>query len=463
MSGRARVASLALAAAVASALAGCVPRESSEVAIYRSVLDEGLDAGVPLEPGAEVGVAEVMRLANAGNEALAIEGETYLQSLIDRRRAAAAFLPTISLAPSYQWRDASSSSSPDEGAINTPLRLDAAVSPVRDVAVLKQSGSTVEQRRALLRDFQDTLLLDTARTHYDVILAERAVDVLENSLKVQEERVSEARVRLDAGLIGPLDVSLSESQSAQTAATLILAKARVLTGRSVLEVLAAAPVAGTKLVDDVDLPGSLPGIEAALAQAAERRQDLAAAARGVEAAGHQVRSAYGQYFPSVTLNLQYFLQRDSDPTNLHWSSLIQASLPLFSAGLIEADVREALSVLRQAKLDYSLTEREVRRDVEVALTNLHASFDRVEQGKVQVRSASDALEQAEGLYDAGLSTNLERLVAQDRLLNAQLELVTAELDTKVFYLDLRRTTGTLHELAGLERVETATEQHAKAR
>jgi outer membrane protein TolC len=139
------------------------------------------------------------------------------------------------------------------------------------------------------------------------------------------------------------------------------------------------------------------------------------------------------------------------------------SLPLFSAGLIEADVRESLSLLRQAKLVYSRTEREVRRDVAVALTNLRASFDRVEQGRVQVRSAGDALEQAEGLYNAGLSTNLARLIAQDQLLAAQLEVVIAEADTKIFYLDLRRTTGTLHELIGLERADDTTGQHAKAR
>ncbi len=458
------IATLLLVATSALAVtSGCVPRESTEIAVYRDVLDAGLDVPAPEAPFEKIGVADVMALASRGNESLAIEGETYIQSIIDRRRAAAAFLPTISLAPSYQWRDASSNSSPDEGALNTPLRLDSALSPVRDVSVLQQAGSTIEERRALLRDFQDSLLLDTARTHLDVILAERAVEVLENSLRLQEERVDEARVRLDAGIIGPLDVSLTEAQAAQTAATLIEAKARVRTGRSVLELLAAAPVTETNLVDDLALPPSLPELEVALIDAHARRQDLLAAERAVEAGGHRVRSAYGQYFPSVTLNLQYFLQRDSDPINLHWSSLIQASLPLFSAGLIEADVRESLSLLRQAKLAYSLTEREVKRDVEVALTNLRASFDRVEQGRIQVRSAGDALSQAEGLYAAGLSTNLERLIAQDRLLTAQLELVTAELDTKVFYLDLRRTTGTLHELIGLERTEVVAKANAEAR
>jgi len=455
---------LLLATAATMSLLGCVPRESTEVAVYRSLLDDGLDSAALTMPGAEVGVADVMVLATVGNESLAIEGEEYLQSLINRRRAAAVFLPTLSLAPSYTWRDSTSGdSSGDEDGFDTPLRLGAAVSPVRDVAVLKETGSTVEQQRALLLDFQDALLLDVARTHYDVILSERADTVLENSLRVQEERVQDARTRLDAGIIGPLDVSLTEAQAAQTAATLITARARARTGRSVLEVIAAAPLAETKLVDDLVLPPTLPDLETELEEAAARREDLIAAARRIDAAGHRVRSAYGQYFPSVTLNLQYFLQRGSDPTSLHWSSLIQASLPLFSAGLIEADVRESLSELRQAKLEYSRTEREVRRDVEVALTNLRASFDRVGQGEVQVRSAGDALEQAEGLYNAGLSTNLERLVAQDRLLNAQLELVIAELDTKVFYLDLRRTTGTLHELIGLEREGTEAQSVAKAR
>jgi len=195
---------------------GCTPRESTEVAVYRSVLDAGLDPSMLIEQDAAVDVTDSMALANAGNESLAIAGETYLQSIIDRRRAAATFLPTIALAPSYSRNDDEGSSSRDSTGFDTPVAVGMAVSPVRDVAVLRSSGATIEERRAQLLDFQDTLLLDVARTHYSVILAERAVDVLENSLRVQEERVNEARVRLDAGLIGPLDVSLSEAQAAQT-------------------------------------------------------------------------------------------------------------------------------------------------------------------------------------------------------------------------------------------------------
>lgn len=434
---------------------GCIPREAKEIAVYRDLLDAGLDRGKLADERAPVDVVGSMALASVGSESLAIEGETYLQSILDRRRAAATFLPTISLAPSYTWTDDRGTTNRDSEGVNTPVDLGMAVNPVRDLAALRASGATVEERRALLLDFQDALLLDVARTHYGVILAERAVDVLENSLRVQEERVNDAKVRLDAGLIGPLDVSLSEAQAAQTSAGLIEARTRVQTGRSLLGFLTAAPMESRLLRDELVVPSDVPSFDGLLAEAEIRRQDVEAAARRVDAAALDVQSAYGQYFPSFSLDLQYFLQRGTDPTGLQWATLIQASLPLFSAGVIEADVRTALSRLRQAKLGYARVRRQVRRDIQVAAENLRSSFERMGRRRVQAESAGDALEQAEGLYRAGLTTNLERLIAQDRLLAAQLELVNAELDTKVFYLDLRRTVGTLHELVGLERLALA--------
>ena len=49
--------------------------------------------------------------------------------------------------------------------------------------------------------------------------------------------------------------------------------------------------------------------------------------------------------------------------------------------------------------------------------------------------------QAEETYNVGLSTNLERLTAQDQLLTAQLGLASEQFDHKFFYLVLLRTTG----------------------
>src|SRR5690606_18363338 len=150
----------------------------------------------------------------------------------------------------------------------------------------------------------------------------------------------------------------------------------------------------------------------------------------IDAAGERVKAAYGEYFPRISADLQMFLLRETEPTELDWTSLIQLNIPLFSAGVIEADVRIALSDLLDAKLLRSELARIIQQQVEVAIANLAEATSRVEQLKVQVKAASDALEQATGLYSVGLATNLEQVEAQDRLLSAQLQLVTAELDRK---------------------------------
>ena len=446
-----RLAALLFSIGVVFGAVSCAVDEQREIATYRDVLDRGA-APAPEVVGDRLGVLDTMRLVNARYEPLSIAGEDYLQALIDVRRAAAAFLPTISLSPSYRWDE--NTGSRRSTAFDTPLEAGMQVSPIRDAAELRRTRAAADESRALLLDLQDTVLLDAARAHYEVIRAERAVGVLEDSLRIQDERVADARGRYEAGVVRPIDVSLTESQAAQTAVDLVVARNAVATGRSFLAFLTSAPVQELPVIDDFEAPASIrESLDELWAAAEARRQDILAAERRIEAARELVEYAYGHYFPTVSLNVQVFLQRDSEPTDLDITSLLRVSLPLFSAGLIEADVRTALSVLRQAKLEQTLVRRTARRDVEIACRNLEYAADRVEQLRVQQRVAQEALDQAEGSYEAGLGTNLERLAAQDRLLSTQLQLVNAEFDVKVQALDLLRTTGRLHELIGLERDE----------
>src|SRR5688500_1626329 len=79
---------------------GCAVDQKKEVARYEEVLRANLLASeqefspAPA-PGAPLTLRQALDLANRQNERLAIEGENYLQALIERKRAAAAFLPTV--------------------------------------------------------------------------------------------------------------------------------------------------------------------------------------------------------------------------------------------------------------------------------------------------------------------------------------------------------------------------------
>jgi outer membrane protein TolC len=295
----------------------------------------------------------------------------------------------------------------------------------------------------LLLDAQAAVLLDVARTYYQVLRSERSVAVLLASLATQDERVRDIRARQKAGIARPLDTAQTEAQAAATRVSLIAAQNDVATGRSTLSFLLGVPANDSPLVDEAQLPQAAPSLAALQDQAARQRQDLSAAVQALEAAKLSVNAAIAQYYPSVTLNVNYFLSRQSTPTESDWNYLLSANLPIFSAGLIEANVRQAWSLLRQAKLSETQVRRQVVQDVEVACQNFQASRDRLKELQVQLAAAEEALRQAEQSYRVGLATNLERLTAQDALLSAQLQLASERYNQKVFYLNLLRAAGAL--------------------
>ena len=246
-----------------------------------------------------------------------------------------------------------------------------------------------------------------------------------------------------AGVARPVDVSLTEAQLAKTRNTLIQAEDDVKNGRAMLAFLIGVPEVNGPLTDGLTVPSMDWQIEPLLKLASTHRQDLIAEHERVKVATATLEVAWGKYFPSVSLNLTHYLSRDTFPSDVDWTSLIQVNVPIFSAGLIHADVRTAYSRLRQARLSELYVQRQGLKDLQMAVENLRRDDQLIDQLDIQVKSAQEGMRQADAAFDAGLGTNLERLIAQDELLAAELAISTARFDRNVDYLRLLRVTGTL--------------------
>lgn len=438
----------ALFYAVSIVLAGgCAAHQEKDVSHYRNALELGerpqFRAGEPLS------LQTAVLLTNATNERLSIEGENYLQAIINRKRSVASFLPTLDLVPSFIFRDATSTTAPglsDERLLDVPLSGQVTLfDGLRNLNRLKSSDLAIEERLWLLLDLRESLLLDVAQVYYRVLRAERLAVVLENSVAVQQERVRDMLSRQRVGVVRPLDVAQTEAQLSQTRVLLLNAQSSVQTGRATLAFLTGAEVKTSPLTDEFKLPEQPRTLDELMTLAAVQRQDLAAAAAAAEGARREVDVAIGQYAPLIGLNLDYFLSRDSLPDDRDWTGLLVANIPIFSGGRIEADVREAWSRFRQAVLFYSLLRRQIRQDVEVSLEDVRTSILRMAELREQLRAAQEALRQAESAYKAGLGTNLERVTAQDEVLNAELLLTSEEYEQKVFYLAAYRAVGAITE------------------
>ncbi len=431
-------------------LAGCAVDQKKEVATYRDVLGvKSPPSAAQVEPNAPLTLTEALERANAHNEQLAIKGEEYLQALIDKKRAVAGFLPTVSLAPTYTRQEnvtiPGAPSFFDQVVLprtfDVPVASQMNVNVPQNLARLRATEATAAQQRSLLLDLQSTILLDVANVYYQVLLSEAQGRVLEYSVSVEQKRVTDTQSKYEAGRARAVDVAQSQAQLSQTKVSLLKAQKDASNGRTTLALLMGVPLVAGTLSDQVTLPERLPAKEQLLDTAWQDRQDLVAAQHQVEAAVQTLQQAWSQYFPSVALDFTYFLSRESFPSEAHWVGVLRVSLPLFSAGLIHADVRTAWSRLRQAKLAQSYLSRQIDEQVTIALANLRETQRRIQETTVQANAAQKAAQQAEWEFNAGIGLNLNRLVAQDQWLNAQLSLTQARFAEKMDYLNLIRTLG----------------------
>lgn len=450
--------SLLLLFGLSFVLIGCAVNQDKEIAAYRQVVD--LTSPASTQPAMSLSLRDAMLLANEQNENLSIQGEQYLRTIIARRQAVANFLPTVNLAPTYSFREkvddsnkgndngggSGSSSQQDEFLdvpIDTSLNL---FNGFRDINQYWRDTYLIQRQRNVLLAQQESLLLDVAQVYYQILRSEESVRVLENSLKVQEERLRDTRGRFEAGVARSLDVAQTEAQVSATRITLIRARNDVKNARALLALVTNGPVKAAELTDQYIPPDTLQSLDQYNARAEEYREELGAVAAAVEAARHEIQVAFGQYYPSLSLDFSVFLYRESVPDERHWDALLSANLPIFAAGRIRADVREAWSFMREALLAQSYQHRQVRQEVETAYQDFIASQARLAELKIALAASQQAFEQAEQSYRAGLATNLDRIIAQNALLDAQLAEASEEFDLKVFYLRLLRATGTLREM-----------------
>jgi len=414
---------------------------AKDVQVYRQVLDGEHSAAVAdYEPADSLSFPRSLQLANADNESIASSGENYIQALAEKMRQAGTFLPTLSMGSDYSLTH-------HRGDANTSHQFSVPMTAsmtgtLANLSNLDAACLTVDQRRQLLLDERETILLQVSQAYYDVLRYEKQAEVYENSVKLQDERVREQLAKLKLGVVSPLDLAQSQADLASTQSSLTQTRTNAINGRSGLaRLMGVAAVAGS-LTDAFDPPAEITAIEVWREQAFAQRQDLLAAARETEAAGANVEAAIRQYYPSVTINFEYMLHHD--PSSLQvWSSVLSVNLPIFSALTIEAEVRKAWSVYRQAGLSQSSTRRLVLDDVNQNYQNVINSRTKITYLKIQVEAAQRAYDLSLRSNELGSVSNIDLLTQKNNLLTAQLNLTDEQFNEKTHYLGLLRATGKL--------------------
>ncbi len=309
----------------------------------------------------------------------------------------------------------------------------ASLSASYEVDLFGRVGANVEAARqdagaseASYRSVLLSLQADVAQTWFRLRALDAELATVDGALRLREESVRVNQRRFDLGDIGEFDLSRAKTELSATRAEAIGLQRQRTNAEHALAVLLGRPAARFT-ASTSPLPGSvaLPAIPAGLpSNLLERRPDIAAAQRAMEAANARIGVARAAMFPALNINAAGGGLGGTVAEVFAWSSrswVLGAllSLPIVDGGRNKANVARSEAALEESVAAYRERVLAAFAEVEDNLAGVRILAEQGAQVDDAVRSARRSAELARKLYDAGRSSYLDLLDAQRNLASVE--------------------------------------------
>ncbi len=300
---------------------------------------------------------------------------------------------------------------------------------------VRQAESGVMAARETLRNTEQNVLLDGVTFYMNVLRDTAILDLDRNNVDVLQEQLRQTRDRFRVGDITQTDVAQAEASLAGAQATALAAQSTLQTSiANYRQTIGDEPknLAPVKPLDK-PLPKTL---TEAIAISQVEHPAIVGSLHGVDAAALNIKAIEGGLYPTVGLTGQvsqrYDLTGYAAPNSfLTASATGQINVPIYDGGATYASTRQAKEQLGQQELQTDLQRDKVRAAVVSAWGVNENSVSIIRSAKAQVAAAEIALAGIRQEARVGQRTTFDVLTAQQTLLNARVQLVSAQHDQVV--------------------------------
>jgi outer membrane protein len=325
---------------------------------------------------------------------------------------------------------------------------------VQNWIAIDQAKQQVLQAEAILALAQQDVGIRVAQAYFDVLLARDNVGASETQKSAISEQLAQAKRNFEVGTATIVDTLEAQARYDQSVAKEISDKNDLEVKIRALQVLLGKlPDGLTPLREPLVLAEPQPNdIEAWVKAAAESSYAIVVSRTNYEFYRQEVGRQRAGHLP--TLDLSGSLARVSDPTSAlppvsivsnNASIGLTLSIPIYSGGLTQSRVREALALRERAEQDLENTQRGVAQAV-------RTNFLNVTNGIAQVRALEQALASTQSQLDStilgrdvGVRTSVDVLNAQQQVFQTRRDLQQSRYNYLLSTLRLKAATGVLTE------------------
>jgi outer membrane protein TolC len=317
-----------------------------------------------------------------------------------------------------------------------------------NVADLRRSSAALAQARAKAEIASRGLVVAVTQAYYGLVVAQRKYATAQRA-QAEAARFLDISQKLEhGGEVAHADVIKARIQAQQQQRDLQEAQLGMERSRLDLAVMLFTDFnQDFSVVDDIQTPEPLPTFSEVETAGKKNNPDVRAALAAYEVANHEVTAAWGGLLPALSVDLFYgidsnqFAIRSNGVRNLGYSGIASLQIPIFSWGADRSKLKQAKLRRDQAHVELSFAQRQL-------LSNLRQFYSEAETARSEMESlassaelAADSLRLTNLRYQAGESTVLEVVDAQNTLTLARNAYDDGQARYKVAVANLQTLTG----------------------
>ncbi|MBV9693474.1 MAG: TolC family outer membrane protein, partial [Alphaproteobacteria bacterium] len=313
----------------------------------------------------------------------------------------------------------------------------------RTIAEISRAKALVRSGRAQLTATEQTVLLNSVTAYMNVVRDGAIVNLRQHNVEVLKRQKQSTELEFKAGSLTRTDVAQSQARLATAQSDLVTAQGQLAISRA--DFLQRIGRPAESLEAKPALP-KLPGDEdRVLAMAVKQNPALVTARENERAANYAVDDAWGAMGPTLSVQGQYGYSQSvlnsvqgfssgGPPQSVAEHALAvvgQLNVPIYQAGVEEANVRQTRELHAQSQLNVAVADRQVRDAVAQAWANYESALGTIESNEATERADEIAFEGVSKEQQVGGRTVLDVLNAEQELLNAQVALVSSQRNAEV--------------------------------
>jgi len=285
---------------------------------------------------------------------------------------------------------------------------------------------TVFAERELLIKAEQDNLLKAITVYMDLRQAQANLELAENNIKVIEEQLRAANNRFEVGEVTRTDVSQTKARLALAVSNVETRKA-ILTGKSASYLLVVGENHG-----NLSTPPKHPEIPNTFSKAEkiaiENHPRILAAKLQLKVSEYRIDASRGIFSPTIIGSIT---SKTGTSISSSTGATIQATIPLFNSGNLRSKKRAAINDRKISKHSLDIALLTTRSNLQIYHSSWLAAVAAIKASKAQIEASQIAFEGMREESKLGSRTTLDVLDAEQELLSARSNLVTALRDEQV--------------------------------